>query len=138
MIPSVYVAGASREFVRSRHWMDELEKTGIRITHDWTKTVEKYGSCGAELSPAEKWFFARADLRGIDEAHVVWLLAPPVEIVTIGMWVELGYTLGTSTVKKTIVVSPPVSDRCIFATLPNVLEFQSDDEAFTFIQGYGG
>lgn len=136
MIPSVYVAGASKKLERAKHWMDELEKTGIRVTHDWTKAVEKYGSCGAELSLAEKWFFARADLRGIDEAHVVWLLAPPVEATSIGMWIEFGYALNT--VGKKILVSPPVSDRCIFSTLAQVLEFASDDEAFAFIQGYSG
>lgn len=136
MIPSVYVAGASKEFDRAKRWIDELEKTGIRVTYDWTKAVEKYGSCGSALTKSEKWFFARGDLRGIDEATFVWLLAPPVEATSIGMWIEFGYALYVQS--KKILISPPVSDRCIFAELAQVVEYPTDEEAYAFIQGYGG
>jgi hypothetical protein len=135
MIPSIYIAGASKELARSRHWIEELSKIGFRITHDWTEAVAKYGSCGAELSAAERGFHARSDLRGIDEAHVVWLLAPPPEATSIGMWIEFGYALNTRN-KTKIVVSPPISDRCIFANLVQVIEFPNDEEAFAYIQEY--
>lgn len=137
MIPSVYVAGASKELERCKRWIAELEKTGIRVTTDWTKPVEKYGSAGLELSQPEKWFFARGNLRGIDEATLVWLLAPPLEATSVGMWIEFGYAL-YATNRKKILVSPPVSNRCIFATLPQVVEFATDEEVFAFIQEYGG
>ena len=133
MIPSVYVAGVSKELERCKYWIAELEKTGIRVTTDWTKPVEKYGSSGVELSQAEKWFFARANLRGIQESDIMWLLAPPPEATSIGMWIEFGYSFWQ--VRK-ILISPPVSDRCIFATLPQVLEFATDEEAYKFIQEY--
>lgn len=149
MIPNVYVIGASRQIVRCRHWIEQLETSGIRVVFDWTKPVEKYGSVGAGLQPSERLFFARQDLKGIDETDLIWFLTPHLDVVTYGAWLELGYAMAAAPVKrrvagawseraKPIVVSPPASDRLIFAGLPQFQEFANDEDAFAFIQGYGG
>lgn len=65
MIPNVYVIGASREIVRCRHWIEELETSGIRVVFDWTKLVEKHGSVGAGLQPSERLYFARLCLKRV-------------------------------------------------------------------------
>ncbi len=130
MIPNIYVAGASKELDRCKHWIKALADEGFRITCDWTKAVEKYGSQGDGLTDPELRMFARQDLRGVDEAHVLWVLAPQ-QSPSKGAWIEFGYALGT---KKRIVISPPVSDSVIFAKLLTVTECKTDQDAFDWIQ----
>jgi hypothetical protein len=138
MIPRVYVAGASRELERCQKWIALLNGEGIRVTYDWTKPVEKYGSEGSALEAHQLRMFARNDLRGIDDADIVWVLAP--EATTVGAWVELGYAINRFTMpgygNKRIVISPPISARVIFARLPVVVECATDDVAFEWIQRF--
>jgi len=138
MIPSVYLAGASKELERCQRWIQALRQEGIPITYDWTIPVTSFGSSGPALKDYEKRAFARADFRGVQEADVLWLLVPAAP--STGAWVELGYALrGAGDFpdlrpgRKKIVVSPPCSDRCIFALLPAVVEYASDEEAFAAI-----
>lgn len=139
MIHSVYCAGASKELDRCTRWIQALQREGIHVTYDWTVSVAKFGSAGAELKDYEKRAFARADLRGVEEASVLWLLAPAPTSTSTGAWIELGFALRGAgdhphlNDARKIVVSPPVSDRCIFALLPSVIEFASDEEAFAAI-----
>lgn len=142
MIPSVYVAGASKELDRCTRWIQALKQEGIHVTYDWTEAVAKFGSFGTTLKDYEKRAFARADLRGVQEASLLWLLAPASTSTSVGAWIELGYALrgagdfpDLAPGRKKIVVSPAVSDRCIFALLPSVIEFASDEEAFRAILG---
>lgn len=127
----IYVAGASKELERCKHWIGKCRDAGYEITHDWTAAVEKYGSGGDGLSVEDRASCARADLRGVFDANVLWLLAPPRDLGTTGSWIELGYALrlveGST---RLIFVSPDVTGRVIFALLPRVWSFDSDEDAF--------
>lgn len=129
---NVYIAGASSEAVRAQHWIDRCKEEGLRITYDWTVPVLEHGTMGEELTQARKRFYARADLRGIEEAEVFWLLSPSPGLTTIGAWIEMGYAMAAFRHLPTrgVVVSPPVSDRTIFAELQKVIELDSDELAF--------
>lgn len=138
MITTVYVAGASAEIKRAAGWIDKLSLEGFRVTYDWTEAVSKFGSYGNTLRDHERRMYARSDLRGIAEASIFWLLVPPPGVPTTGAWVELGFALALAghefPVKhKRILVSPPVSESMIFATLPAVIEFEDDAKAFEWI-----
>ena len=130
MTSSIYVAGASTEIQRAAGWIAKLTQEGFRVTYDWTKAVGEFGSYGEELRDHERRMYARSDLRGVTEANIFWLLAP-VGATTVGAWIEMGFALAlVDNTKRCIVVSPPVSEKVIFATLPAVLEFETDEAAF--------
>lgn len=136
MIPKVYVAGASSEIERCRKWIQRLGKEGIPITYDWTKSVEEFGSAGSGLRAHQLRMFARFDLQGVQDADLLWLLAP-IEGKTIGAWIEFGYALSTRVSGvPNILVSPPISEKVIFARLQAVREFKVDLEAFQWILSY--
>ena len=132
---NIYVAGASSEVERTAAWIHRLEAEGVRVTYDWTKAVFEHG--GNTVSDAKARFFARADLRGIEEASFLWILTP--EDTTIGAWVALGYALRDfkGDAGRFIVVSPPASDRTIFTQLQKVVELGSDKEAFEHLLRLG-
>lgn len=133
----LYVVGASAEAPRAASWIQKLEAEGLSVTYDWTKPVLEHGSVGQELTQVKKRFFARADLRAIEEASVLWVLTP--RAVTIGAWLEMGYALRDfkADARRFIVLSPPASPQTIFAELQKCVEFDSDEEAFEHIVRLG-
>ena len=139
MIPNIYVAGPSKELERCQHWIARLKQEGFCVTYDWTVPVAEFGSAGEKLEDSQLRSYVRSDLRGIDEAHILWVLAPSPDSHTIGAWFEFGYAFATFTQmgvqqRSQILVSPPVSERCLFALLPLVTECETDEEAFEAIQ----
>lgn len=128
----VYVAGASKEIDRCRAAMDYVREIGGVITCDWIAEIERVGSANDGLTQEQRRESAEADLCGVMEADVFWLLAP--DNTSTGAWVELGTALVAREVWRAndavqhptvIIVSGPGSKRSIFAALAD-LETPSD------------
>ena len=82
----VYVAGSSAEREAVAEDIRRLERAGVTVTYDWTKSP----GWGRILSPAECAEQAWADLDAVRDADVLWLrLGEKSE----GAHVELGYAL---------------------------------------------
>lgn len=130
MIPKVYVAGSSKELERCSNWIEQLQQEGIEVTYNWVPAVTRELSGEEVYRDFQLRSFARNDLRGVDEANLVWLLAPTTSH-TRGAWVEMGYALALG---RRIVVSPPVSTSgMIFARLQGVVECDTDELAYQWV-----
>lgn len=117
----VYIAASSREMDRARAAMFALRAWGCEITEDWVAAIEAAGAANEGLSDEDRRRYAGADLRGVADADVFWLLAP--ETPSAGCWVEMGYALSHTTWGQSparIIVSGPGRARCIFAALADV------------------
>ncbi len=126
----IYVAGASKEPERVRAAMTAVRAHGWEVTLDWLADIEAAGSANEGLSQLDRVRYAQSDLRGIDRADVVWLLAPVIGGV--GAWVELGYALARG---YTVIVSGASSARTIFAALAEE-EHVSDLDALASLRDY--
>jgi nucleoside 2-deoxyribosyltransferase len=117
----VYVAGASKEPGRVRAAMDAVLAAGAEVTLDWLDAIEKAGASNEGLDDETRTLAAEADLEGVADADVVWVLAP--EAQSAGCWVELGYALA---LRKLVLVSGPARVRCIFGALAH--EYDEDGD----------
>jgi nucleoside 2-deoxyribosyltransferase len=109
----VYIAASSREPERVRAAQRMLTELGIELTLDWLTSIEANLALGlrdSDLSIADQRQHANADLLAVEQADVLWLLAPKEP--TKGAWIELGYALGHGT---PVLVTGDAS--CIFLTL---------------------
>lgn len=92
----LYVASRFGNYERVRAFIDDAERAGHEITHDWTRTEEfdewghPYGGDGSQLSRADQARHAKADLDAAAGADAVVLL--PVPDMG-GAYVEVGYAL---------------------------------------------
>ena len=101
------------------------------------------GSGGdSQLTDADRIKYAKADLDGVLQADIVWLLAAN-DKGACGSWVELGAALAlreTSELRgprrPEIVVSGPKWKRTIFTELADKT-FESDEAALAYIVGVG-
>src|SRR5262249_23058209 len=132
----IYIAGASSEPERVRAAMDAARKLGFEVTVDWLAAIAEAGAANAGLSVADRIKYANADRAGVENADIVWLLAPAGS--STGAWVELGYALGLRSDRTMLrplwqtIVSGPAQDRCIFAELCD-LKFREDAEALAHL-----
>lgn len=69
------------------------------------------------------------DLRGVRDADLVWLVAPPAHVKSTGMWAELGAALAFGV---SVITSGDVS-KCIFADLA-VKKFVTHGEALAWLE----
>ncbi len=116
----LYVAGASLEIPRVRHWSAALERSGlVTLTHRWWECLTVDGVNGRDLPREQQRLLAEADTRGVREADVVWLLYP--RTYSTGTHFELGYAYALG---KAIVVTGVEARRCIF---PSLVEHCDDD-----------
>lgn len=127
-----YLSGASAEVALCQSWIRKLEAKGHECTHDWTASViANTGKPDAELSDKERSDFAYADLHGVENADVFWLLVPPVGR-SAGAWVELGAALTCESMPK-VVASGDIK-RSIFTSVADVC-FSTHEAAFDFLTG---
>lgn len=95
---TIYVAGASAELERAEAVQARLGEPPLSlrysVTKDWTKQVRaervEQGKADHELGVALQKRIVNEDLVAVFNAAIVWLLLPPRDIHTVGMWVELG------------------------------------------------
>jgi len=125
-----YVAGASAERGEVSKYMQLLRDAGIAITLDWIALIDEDGGVSNEgLTSVRRHQLAKADLQGVADADVVWLMVP--RNYSAGAWVELGYALGI----EKIVVASGNYERSIFTSKCHC-EFSSHDDALAWIRGY--
>lgn len=133
MTTRIYIAGASKDIERCEKWRDRCIGVGIEITEDWMAGCRLHGANAA--APEILLSSARADIRAVETADYVWLLAPPFDKPSAGCWAELDRALCRIV---PVIYSPPPDVRaqfCIFTTLiPGAhsegLICTSDEEAF--------
>lgn len=127
----IYVAGGMRESVLVSSWMNKLRAEGFEITCDWTaEYLEGLGE-DDRLAVARALVYARADLKGVADAGVVWHIVADYE-GSRGAYFELGYA---HAMKKTIYVSGPTWRKSIFHHLA-ARKFESHSEAFEALVGW--
>lgn len=127
----IYVAGAAAEVQRAEAAIAAVRAIGFDIALDWTVGIREANLAGridADLSDTEQQRFALADLRAVETADLLWLLAPSDRRGR-GSFVELGYALGKGV---PCIVSGPDSRHCIFAALCSH-EFGTDAEALFWL-----
>jgi nucleoside 2-deoxyribosyltransferase len=124
----VYVAGASAERGEVSKYMQLLRDAGITVTLDWVAIIdgEDGGVSNEGLSTERRRELAKADLQGVADADIVWLIVP--NNFSAGAWVELGYAFGLG---KSVIASGNY-ERSIF-TSHCVVEFRSHDDALAWL-----
>lgn len=141
----IYVAASSNELLRAKRVMKLLREAGHFVTHDWPAEVEAVGAAnpaGASFDDRSHW--AHADLRGIDDSEVFWLLMPDRD-PSFGAGVEFGWAMGERRLRiweedpgkedLRIVVSGP-HERSIFPALADAA-YETDEQAFAEEFGNG-
>lgn len=108
----VYVAASSGQLDRATAAMNALEERGHTVTHDWVTEVRLVGEANPlDASQLEQLRWARADLAGVLDADIFWLLMPSSG--GFGAAVELGYAIAKGI---PIIVSGGVPSRSIFTS----------------------
>jgi hypothetical protein len=139
----VYVATAFVEKLTAKYWMNRLREIGVTITHDWT-TAEQPARGELELPIDEQRQHARADVQGVIDADVVWVLAPAQGGT--GCWFEMGVAHGLARYRGMmrpdnrvsptgvgpVIVSGP--RRTIFTSL--FMHFDTHKDAFDAIAAF--
>lgn len=83
----VYVAGSSKDIDRCERAVARCREAGFTITEDWVAEM-RASAPDAQLDADHLMACAKADIRGVETADVVWLLAPPASKPSAGCWVE--------------------------------------------------
>lgn len=123
----VYLAAASTpgQIERVQLWTARLRSAGVTVTSTWPSTVTAVGAGNPrDATVAQRRGWAVQELRELERADALWLLAPPNGVTTRGAWVELGvaYT------RAMLVVSSGDTRQSIFTALTE--EFATDEDAF--------
>lgn len=138
----LYIAGASREPERVRAMMEAAEALGFELTLDWLEVIGVVGAANEGLTDEQRRYHAREDLCAVDDADVVWVLAPSVP--SAGAWCEMQRAIDRVEFGPPrerggplLVVSGPARLRCIFASLADY-EYDTDEVALGFLRGLIG
>lgn len=136
----IYVAGGSHELALVKGYMARLRAAGFEITHDWTAVVEAAIAAGLTANPLDKATALRAanaDLKGIEDAEIFWLITPVAG--SVGAFFELGYAMGSGLVRLIVVSSPYRSIFQVAATdLSDSDIFETHESAFdSLVQRFG-
>jgi hypothetical protein len=147
MKKNIYVAGASAQIEKIETLMDKLQVSGWTITFDWTVPVREVGNASPD-DPEIRRSAALADLQGVADANVVWLVQPDATSTSTGAWVELGAAITRREIyrmiaaagtydwniplKNVVIVVSGSSKKCIFSDLADY-RYESNDDALDFI-----
>lgn len=95
MNPRVYVAAPFTEWPLVRIVQAELRQCGATITEDWTAGIESLppGLTDGDISEAEAFKAAVADVRGVTSADACIFLTVADKTKGRGMYVELGIAI---------------------------------------------
>lgn len=128
--PSIYVAGSSRDLPRARAAMALATEIGFRVALDWTHSVEANGSAN-DVPRSIAAECARADLRAVAGADVLWLLLG--DEPSRGAHVELGARL-VGPWDSTVILSGGNPRASIFYA--GLVHFETDAEVRTYLTGF--
>lgn len=163
----IYIAGAwVEQHQRARPMIAAVRAAGLEVTCDWTVAEGDICACGKhrqqhvpfgdggceafngigsggdnQLTAEQRRKYALADLKGVLDADIVWLLAAN-DKGACGSWVELGAALAIGQVRSNIYGRSPIDpitivsglkwQRTIFTELAH-RTFESDGEALKFV-----
>lgn len=118
-----FVSGQLSEFAEVRSLQSDLEKRGIQITHDWTRTDP---IADKRRNRTEAGRRAALDITGIVDADVYVLLTDN-KTAGKGMYVELGAALALheTTGKPSIHVVGAMNHLTIFYLHPEIIHHES-------------
>lgn len=140
----VYLAGSSTGTNRTavKMAMAGLRGVaGIEVTHDWIASIERVEAeqgLDVGLDRDFRRECAEADLRGVRDADIVWVLIPSEGGA--GLWIELGYALALRDTfvgrpRPRILVSPACRRaRSIFLDLDAVVLFEEDEDVVSYLR----
>lgn len=118
----VYLAGASSELPRVLKYAAELEKRGVTLTYPWWRDVQKHGPGNdGTLTREAQEQYARADLRGVEDADVVWALWPSGR--SMGAPFEVGYA---TAIGQSVVATGERAHECIFLAMADYRDISDD------------
>lgn len=118
----IYVAASSQEIERARQvtqWLHEFSTRlepgeELILTHDWVQIIDERGDANpVDAGFTERYQYAMADLVGVRNADVLWLLLPDAEKHSVGCYWEAGYA---DALGKDIIISGGEPLRSIFTT----------------------
>jgi hypothetical protein len=127
----IYVCGGSSELDAVSARMQQLRETGHTITHDWTANVRSVGDANPRTATHEQrsqW--AADDLRGIEEASLVWVMLPIKP--SFGCAFEAGAAVGAGT---RVIISGDW--RATIFSSQAYARFNEHDHALEWIRLYG-
>lgn len=144
MMPTIYIAGSSRDLPRAKAAMHAAVGAGYRVLLDWTAAIEvemAKGRRDRDLSIEEQSRYAEDDLRAAVRADVFWLLVPREDAPSVGCWVELGAALMTRRIhrglygEQLVVASDPAGEPAKFSIFTSLSDrrFTSDADAVQFL-----
>ena len=112
----IYLAGASRELDRVLPMVERLERSGLVVLHSrWWDAVQAHGVGNDHaLTREQQAGYADADLEGVRDAELVWVLWP--EARSVGAALEYGFALASCI---HTVVTGPTAHECIFTAKAN-------------------
>jgi hypothetical protein len=129
----IYVAGGSSELDLVEGYMMRLRKAGYQITDDWPTLVRKVGASNPrDASDADKFSWSGANLRGILNADLVWVILPVVP--SFGCAFEFGYARGLARnrLRPQVVIVSGDWRATIFSVQANRL-FETHDHALGYL-----
>jgi len=89
----VYLGGPSSNLPRVKAFAAKLDEAdGVRITCRWWQSFDRYQS-DYDVPPVEAQRIAAANLDGVAEARIVWLMWPGTHGGSVGVPIELGFAL---------------------------------------------
>lgn len=109
----VYVGGKFADKQKIRGYMDEIEKLGHTISHDWTSFKVKLDEDNifmGNTSEDNMEESAKYDIKGVQECDVMVAILDDKQYPYQGTFTELGCALGLG--KKIIVMCPEPDAEC--------------------------
>lgn len=123
---NLYLASPYANASTVKFWIARLREKGVVITHDWTPSDDPHTHLPElELAIVRQHEIASEDLKGVDDAEVVWVISAPTGGT--GCWIEMGYAFARG---KLVVLSGP--RRTIFTSRADCV-FESHEAAFEHI-----
>ena len=124
----IYVCGGSSEMDMLAERMVQLRAMGHTITHDWIATIKEVGDANPrDATHKQRVSWSGADLRGVEEADLVWVLLPAN--TSFGCAFEAGFALGFG---KEVIMSGDWR-RSIFSSQVHA-RFNEHEHAFEWIK----
>ena len=118
-MPSVYVGTSLLNIDNAKRIINRFQKVGVNITYNWT-------AHGQVFNEIELCKYGIEEMNGVKNADLFFMLQPG----RAGTHVELGLALAYS--KPIVIVTNDKIELKTFYFVPNVFQFYSEDEAFTF------
>lgn len=114
-LASVYVAASSSDLERAERWTKALNALGIQTTNTWIEEVKQHGGGnpnGASETDRKRW--ANQDLKGVEDADILWCLLPSPGTFSHGAFFELGFAYAQG---RQVVTSGQLDPHSIFLSL---------------------